>query len=73
MSKPKLVPKSGQTVEIAGNCGAKVFDAIPGDGVDQGDATRVPLTVENNPSLGCIVERARQANLWVGIQLEDAN
>lgn len=73
VSKPKLVHENWKTAEIARNCGAKVFDAIPGDGVDQGDATRVPLTVENNPALGCIVERARQANLWVGVQLEDPN
>jgi hypothetical protein len=69
----KLVPVRWPMAEIARNCGAKVFDAIPGDGIDEGDAVRVPLTFENRRAMRCIIERAREANLWVGIQLEDAN
>ena len=56
--------------EIARDCGAQSFEMLPGGGSDQMDATRIPLTRENNPTLGCIVERARDAELWIGVQLE---
>ncbi len=56
--------------EIARDCGAQSFEMMPGVSSDQVDATRVPLTRENNPALGCIVERARNAELWIGVQLE---
>lgn len=72
-SENTLVTESWPTAAIARNCGAKVFDAIPGDGIDEGDKTRVPLIAANQTATGCIIERAREANLWVGIQLEDAS
>jgi hypothetical protein len=72
-SENRLVTGNWQTDAIARECGAKVFDAIPGDGIDEGDSTRVPLTAANRTAMGCIVERAKEANLLVGIQLEDAS
>lgn len=59
--------------EIARDCGAQSFETMPGVGSDQTDATRIPLTRENNPSLGCIVEQARDAELWIGVQQEPLN
>ena len=59
--------------EIARDWGAKSFEAVPGIDAHQTDATRIPLIVENNPALGCNVERAKDAYLWVGVQLEDLN
>lgn len=67
-SENRLVTENWPTAAIARNCGAKVFDAIPGDGIEEGDKTRVPLTAVNRTAMGCIVERAREANLWVGIR-----
>jgi len=59
--------------EIARDCGAQSFEMMPGLAPDQTDATRIPLTRENNPALGCIVEGARDAELWIGVQLEPSN
>lgn len=56
--------------EIARGCGVQSFETMAGGGSDQVDAIRIPLTRENNPALGCIVERARDAELWIGVQLE---
>ena len=61
---------SWRSAEIAQDCGASSFEMIPGVASDQGDATRIPLVRENNPALGCVVERARNAGLWIGVQLE---
>ncbi len=68
--------RDGQTsavwrgAEIARDCGAQSFETIPSVSPDRADATRIPLMSDNNPSLGCVVERARDAGLWVGVQLE---
>lgn len=56
--------------EIARDCGARSFEMIPGAGSDQVDATRIPLVRENNPALFCVMERARDAGLWIGVQQE---
>ncbi len=56
--------------EIARDCGARSFEAMPGVGSDQTDSTRIPLIPDNNPALGCVVERATDAGLWIGVQLE---
>ena len=56
---------------LARECGIKRFTMIPAVGVDSVDATRIELIKENNPSLGCVVERARDAGLWVGVQMEN--
>lgn len=56
--------------EIARDCGARLFEIMPGRGSDQKDATRIPLTRDNDPALGCVVEQARDAGLWIGIELE---
>ena len=62
-----------QSAEIARDCGSRSFETIPGIAADAVDATRVPLIRENNPALGCIVERATEAGLWVGVGLEPLN
>lgn len=68
--------RDGQTsavwrgAEIARDCGAQSFETIPSVSPDRADATRIPLMSENNQSLGCVVERARDAGLWIGVQLE---
>ena len=59
-----------QGAEIARDCGVRSIEMIPGAGSDQADATRIPLVRDNNPSLGCVVERAENAGLWIGVQLE---
>ena len=56
--------------EIARDCGAQNFEMIPAFGADGVDGTRIPLTRANNPALGCVVERAREAELWIGVDLE---
>jgi len=71
--------RNGQAVavwrggELARDCGARSFEMIPGVGPDQVDATRIPLMRDNNPALVCIVERARDAGLWSGVQMEPLN
>jgi hypothetical protein len=57
--------------EIARDCGARSFELMPGVGSDSSDGTRIPLIKENNPALGCVVEGATRAGLWVGVGLEE--
>lgn len=59
--------------EIARDCGARSFEMVPGVAADTVDATRIPLVRVNNPALGCVVERATEAGLWVGVGLEPLN
>ena len=59
--------------EIARDCGAKSFEAFPGAGSDDVDSTRIPLEIQNNAALGCIVQRSREADLWIGVQMENPN
>lgn len=68
--------RDGQTsavwrgAEIARDCGVQSFETIPSVNPDRADATRIPLMLENDRSLGCVVERSRDAGLWIGVQLE---
>jgi hypothetical protein len=59
--------------EIARDCDARFFEMIPGVAADAVDATRIPLVIENNQALGCILEHASEADLWVDLALEPLN
>ena len=50
--------------------GASHFEMIPGLAADAVDGTRIPLVLENNPATDCIIERAKEAELWFGVSLE---
>ena len=56
---------SWQGAEIARDCGARSFEISPGVAADASDRTRIPLVRENNPATNCIMERAKEAGLWL--------
>ena len=56
--------------KIARDCGASHLEMIPGTAADSADSTRVPLVPENNPATACIIEKAREAGLWVEVEQE---
>lgn len=67
-----LGPEKGakwRGAEIARNCGVRSFKMTPAAGADGKDGTEIPLSKENNPSLGCVIEEARKAGLWVGVDM----
>ena len=59
-----------QGAEIARGCGVRSLDLTPGIGSDDGDFVSVPLVIENNPAMACLLDRLGRAGISLGLQID---